>query len=254
MMYQAKHQEAGKRFDWITVNDPPARVPSAIIARFERIDDLSSTVSDVLDELGLVGALPASVLRPSLPDRRIIGSAVTVRNTEQNMSPYANVQKREWRMAEILAIASAEGGDVLLIEGVAEVSNMGGLMATIANRQQLAGAIVDGAVRDLGHSRSIGFPIWSRDVSPVTGKWRCITQEINGKVNLAGITVASGDLVIADETGICFVPRDRAEEVVARCEEIAAYEADIEADIAGGVSVDRLIERLYGGKPVVATD
>lgn len=240
---------SGGRFPWITLNGAPARVPRAIIDRFAAISDLSSTVSDVLDALGLVGVVPASVLRATLPDRRVIGCAVTVRNTEQTRSAHANAVDREWRMAEIVAIDTAEPGDVLLIEGLPAVSNMGGLISTIAKREGLAGAVVDGGVRDLRHSRSIDFPIWSRDVSPVTGKWRAITQEINGPVNLAGVTVSAGDLVIADETGLCFVPRERAEEVVARCEAVAGYEAAIEADIAGGVPLAGLIDRLYGGKP-----
>ncbi|MGV0819462.1 RraA family protein [Martelella sp. AMO21009] len=246
--------DSDARFPWITTNEMPVRVSPEVIARFERIDDLSSTVSDVLDELGLLGALPTSVLRASLPDRRIVGSVVTVRNTEQTVSAHANAVNREWRMAEILGIAAAAPGDVLLIEGVKGISNMGGLMATIAEREGLAGAVVDGGVRDLAHSRSIDFPIWSRDVSPVTGKWRSITQEINGPVRLAGLTVSAGDLVIADETGICFVPRERAEEIVARCEAISAYEAEIERDIAAGMPLGALIDRLYGGKVTDASD
>lgn len=254
-MSNAIHSHDGdERFPWITINKVPDRVSPAIIERFEHISDLSSTVSDVLDELGLVGVLPASVLQASLPARRIIGSVVTVRNSEQNISPLANAVNREWRMAEILGIAAAAPGDVLLIEGVQGISNMGGLMATIAKREGLAGAVVDGGVRDLEHSRSIDFPVWSRDVSPVTGKWRSITQEINGSVRLAGVTVAAGDLVVADETGICFVPRERAEEIVARCEAISSYEGEIESDIANGTPLDELIDRLYGGKAADASD
>lgn len=244
---------ADARFPWITINELPERVSPAIIARFERIDDLSSTLSDVLDELGLLGVVPASVLQASLPNRRIVGSVVTVRNTEQTVSAHANAVNRQWRMAEILGIAAARPGDVLLIEGVKGISNMGGLMATIAKREGLAGAVVDGGVRDLGHSRSIDFPVWSRDVSPITGKWRSITQEINGPVRLAGVTVAAGDLIIADETGICFAPRERAEEIVTRCESIAAYEAEIASDIADGTPVSDLIDRLYGGKAADAS-
>ena len=59
--------------------------------------------------------------------------------------------------------------------------------------------MVDGGVRDVGQSRSIGFPIWSRDISPITGKWRCVTVEVNGPVSIAGLAVRPGDLVIADE-------------------------------------------------------
>jgi 4-hydroxy-4-methyl-2-oxoglutarate aldolase len=234
------------RFDWVLRGEVPARVPREIIDRFKRIGDLSSTVSDVLDQMGLVGAVGTSELMPTLPNQRIVGTAVTVRNAEQTVSPLVNAMKREWRMAEILAVASAEPGDVLLIEGVRHVSNMGGLLATIAHRQGIAGAVVDGAVRDVDHSRSIGFPVWSRDVSPVTGKWRCVTQEINRPVTLAGVTVMPGDLVIADETGVCFVRQADAEYVVARCEEIAALEAEVVNKIEGGLSIDQFLEDIYG--------
>jgi 4-hydroxy-4-methyl-2-oxoglutarate aldolase len=234
------------RFDWVLQGKVPGRVPSEIIDRFKRIGDLSSTVSDVLDQMGLVGAVGASELMPTLPDQRIIGTAVTVRNAEQMVSPLANATKREWRMAEILAVASAEPGDVLLIEGVRHVSNMGGLLTSIAHRQGIVGAVVDGGVRDVGHSRSLGFPVWSRDVSPVTGKWRCITQEINRPITLAGLTVMPGDLVIADETGVCFVRRADAEYVLARCEEIASLEAEVVEKIEGGLSTDQFLEDIYG--------
>jgi 4-hydroxy-4-methyl-2-oxoglutarate aldolase len=234
------------RFDWVLRGEVPARVPREIIDRFKRIGDLSSTVSDVLDQMGLVGAVGTSELMPTLPNQRIVGTAVTVRNAEQTVSPLVNAMNREWRMAEILAVASAEPGDVLLIEGVRHVSNMGGLLATIAHRQGIAGAVVDGAVRDVDHSRSIGFPVWSRDVSPVTGKWRCVTQEINRPVTLAGVTVMPGDLVIADETGVCFVRQADAEYVVARCEEIAALEAEVVNKIEGGLSIDQFLEDIYG--------
>ncbi|HEX7782612.1 MAG TPA: hypothetical protein VF509_07375 [Sphingobium sp.] len=231
---------------WIVRGKDPPRIARSLIARLEALDDLSSTISDVLDELGLVGAACASTLRPTLPGGRVIGTAITVRNQEQRASAFANVSARDWKMAELVAIAGAQPGDVLLIEGVPHVSNMGGIMATTAKRQGIAGAIVDGAVRDVGHSRSIEFPVWSRHVSPVTGKWRCITREINGPVTLAGLTVSAGDLVIADETGICFVPRDRVAQVVERCEQISAYEARLQDEIAQGLSADELIARLYG--------
>lgn len=231
---------------WIRIGDDPPRVPAALIERLKLIQDLSSTVSDVLDELGLIGATGASILRPTLPGGRVIGTAITVRNQEQRVSPLENASNRTWKMAELVAIARAERGDVLLIEGIAEVSNMGGIMATTAKRQGVAGAIVDGGVRDVDHSREIGFPIWSSYVSPVTGKWRCITREINGPVTLAGVTVAAGDLVIADETGVCFVPRLRVAEVIERCEQIAEHEVGLERELADGLPIEELIDRLYG--------
>ena len=85
---------------------------------------------------------------------------------------------------------------------------------------------MDGGIRDVHHSRSLGFPLWSRDISPVTGKWRAVTQEINGPVSIGGVAVEAGDLVIADETGVCFVPARLIEEVLVECEEIHSKEED----------------------------
>ena len=74
--------------------------------------------------------------------------------------------------------------------------------------------IVSGGVRDVGHSRSIDYPVWSTEISPVTGKWRIETVEINGPVQILGIKVNPGDIVVADSTGVCFIPRDKSEMVL----------------------------------------
>ena len=128
------------------------------------------------------------------------------------------------RLAEIEAHNLAEPGDVLVIEGVHDVSNIGGISASIGKRQGEIGAIVDGSVRDVAECRKLGYPMWSRGVSPLTGKWRIQTVQINHLVEIAGVQVAPGDIVIADETGICFVPPDIAPAVLERAREIYAAE------------------------------
>lgn len=234
------------RFDWATIHDPLPPTGTATIQRFLALDDLSSTVSDVLDELGVRGAIPASRLAPSMPKERIVGNATTVRNVGQSRSAYAAVSDKDWRMAEILALRTASLGDVLVVEGLSEVSNMGGLMASVAKRQGLAGAIVDGGIRDLGRSRSLHFPVWSRDHTPVTGKWRSVTTEVNGSIRLSDIQVTAGDLIIADETGICCIPRDLIQTVLERAEQIASSEIGFDALLKAGEPVDGLIDYLYG--------
>ena len=110
-------------------------------------------------------------------------------------------------LGEIEAHNLAEPGDVLVLQGVDQVSNLGGISATIGHRQGEIGAIVDGGVRDVDHSRDIGYAIWSKSVSPITGKWRVETVAVNKPVTICGIAVNPGDLVLADETGVCFIPR-----------------------------------------------
>jgi regulator of RNase E activity RraA len=222
-----------------------ARVPAPMLERFARIPDLAATVSDAMDDLGLEGAIPASVLAPSLPAARIVGQVVTVRNVERQDTPTVAAGARTGRMGEQEAYNQAEPGDIVVIEGLQGVSNMGGLSASLASRAGCAGAIIDGTYRDPGSSRNLGFPIWSRGVTPVTGKWRLETVEINGRVRIAGISVNAGDLVVADESGIVFVPFDRVEAVLAAADRLAAGDQRQSADIAAGVDLGTLAKTRY---------
>jgi regulator of RNase E activity RraA len=149
-------------------------------------------------------------------------------------------------MTEIEGINQGEPGDVLVIQGLRHISNMGGIMASLAKRQGLVGAVVDGGVRDVGQSRRIGFPVWSRDISPITGKWRCVTVEVNGPVSIAGIAVRPGDLVIADETGTCFVPQELITKVLPLAEDVTLKEREIMRELDRGISVPELARALFG--------
>ena len=93
-------------------------------------------------------------------------------------------------------------------------SSLGGMAAEIGHRQGQAGAVVDGGVRDIGNARALGYPIFARGVSPLTGKWRVETVEINGPVRIAGVRVDPGDLVCGDDSGLAIVPREHAAAVL----------------------------------------
>ena len=99
------------------------------------------------------------------------------------------------RMAEFEAHNLAEDGDVLVISGVSGMSNMGGISSMTGKRQGERGAIVMGGVRDVRHSRSIDYPVWASEITPVTGKWRLETVEINGEIQMGEVRVNPGDLV-----------------------------------------------------------
>jgi regulator of RNase E activity RraA len=228
------------------VKDNPDPIAPGLIERLKKLEDLSGLVSDVLDEFGLEGTVGSTTLRPSL-DKTVVATVVTQRNVRQDVTAFTNVSNRSWKMSEIEGINQCDPGQALVIEGVPDVSNMGGLMAAIAKYQGLAAAIVDGGVRDIGSSRSIDFPVWSRHVTPLTGKWRCTTVEVNGTVHIAGCQVNAGDLLVADETGVCFVPRAWVERVVDRCEEIAQYEERINVlTKREGSTMQDFLESLYG--------
>lgn len=212
-----------------------------LVEGFHALPDLTGMSSDAMDELGIAGAVPASVLKPTNPAARLVGRALTVRNIAAKASVAEAVAGGVSGLAEIEAHNLAEPGDVLVLQGVDQISNMGGMSASIGKRQGQLGAIVDGAVRDVDHGRDIGYAIWSRSVSPITGKWRIETIAVNKPVTICGVSVNPGDLVLADETGVCFIPRARVADVLARVRKIAASEVARDAKIASGAPVPELM-------------
>ena len=106
----------------------------------------------------------------------------------------------------------------------------------------------DPADPSIAHSRTIGYPIWARDLTPVTGKWRIETVEINGPIEIGAVRVAPGDLVVADDTGVCFIPRDVVLEVLDTAEQKAKAEAVRCKAIDDGVPVPDISRATYGDK------
>ncbi len=216
----------------------PPRLAAEILDGFRSLGDLTGTTSDALDQCGIAGAVPGSVLRPTDPKARLVGQAVTVLNRRLDLPVAEVVSKKVSRLGEMKAHRLALPGDVLVIQGVAGISSMGGISASVGKRQGEAGAVVDGAVRDIDHSRRIGYPVWSSSVSPVTGKWRIETVGVDRPVTIAGVAVHPGDLVIADECGVCFVPFSRAAEVLRVAQRLASWEEERLKKLSSGMSLE----------------
>jgi 4-hydroxy-4-methyl-2-oxoglutarate aldolase len=216
------------------------RPPKGVIEGFQALGDATGIVSDVMDELGVTGVIGASVLKPTIPGSRIVGPALTVRNIAQREHAYEAARRHVNKMAEFEAHNLALPGDVVVIDGIVGVSNMGGISAQTAKRQKEAGAIVFGGIRDVAHSRRVGYPVWATEITPVTGKWRIETIEINGEIVVAGVRVAPGDIVLADDTGVCFIPAARAAEVLEMARQKSTAEAAKCAAIDAGVAVGDL--------------
>jgi 4-hydroxy-4-methyl-2-oxoglutarate aldolase len=225
------------------------RPPQGVVERLLALGDPTGIISDTMDELGIpAGVIGASVLKPTIAGKTIAGPALTVRNILQRINPLDGAREHVNRMAEFEAHNLAQQGDVLVIQGVADVSNMGGISAQTGQRQGEVGAIVQGGVRDIAHSRALGYPLWASEITPVTGKWRLETVEINGPVQIGEVRVAAGDLVVADDTGVCFIPRDVVLEVLEAAEQKAKAETVRCKAIDDGVPVPDIARATYGEK------
>jgi regulator of RNase E activity RraA len=230
--------------DAIRTLDLP-RLSQDVIGSYKNLVELTGTTSDAMDELGVVGVIPAYELPPVNSGTRIVGQALTVRNIQRVAQIHKAALDKSNTQGETEAHNLAEPGDVLVIEDVMGCSNMGGQSATIARRQGFIGAIVDGTVRDPEQYRGMGWPVWCRGFTPITGKWRMQTVEINGTVQIRGVQVRPGDLVCADEAGVAIVPFEQAEAVLEVARKIDAADSRRKADIDAGASVAELITRRY---------
>ena len=126
-------------------------------------------------------------------------------------------------------IDSAEACSVLEIGigGEANVAVWGGQMTAGAHARGLAGAILDGGVRDVTEiRRDYGFPVYSRSVSPGTTLGRSKTLGANVAVTCGSIEVNAGDIIVADIDGVVVVPRALAEEVFRLSQEIDMRELE----------------------------
>ena len=205
------------------------RVSAGHLDALRRFAGLTSTASDVLDELGWKLSLPASAIAPRHSGGgSVIGHALTLKYLpERRHLQHRSQDHGIPKLAHQVVFRSAHPGDVLVVDaaGCGEVSVMGGLAAASAVRAGVAAAIVDGAVRDISDIQSSGLPTWSRYVTPVTGKERLEAISINAPIQCAGVQVRPGDIVIADDSGVCFIPAELADEVLERVLEIATEEA-----------------------------
>lgn len=222
----------------------PVTAPE-ILDGFRSLIDLTGTLSDACDELGIVAVIPGYILPPVNTGKRIVGPALTVRNIAHSAQIHKAANDKLSGQGETEAHNLAEPGDVLVIEGVMGCSNMGGQSATIAKRQGFIGAIVDATVRDPEQYRSMDWPVWCKGFTPITGKWRTQTVEINGTVQICGIPVKPGDIACADEAGVAFIPHDKAAQVLEVARRIDAGDTRRKADIDAGVGIGDILKTRY---------
>ena len=175
----------------------------ALVRALRGVTGLSSAFSDELDRLGIRTAVPASVAPPLRGEDVAIGRAVTLRYL-----PTRVLEAGNGRLAHLTLFEAIGPGDVAVIAAPAGVdaSILGGRAAAAGLRAGLGGLIAFGAVRDLDEILATGLPVWAARRTAVTGRGRIEAAEINGPLDAGGVQVVPGDVVVADASGIVFVP------------------------------------------------
>ena len=171
--------------------------------------------------------MPTSHIKPLIPSKQIVGQAVTIRSIPERKTTTQGYNDKDFiKMVTRDIYYLAEPGDILVTDfgGNLDVSNMGGQSCSVAKSCGLAGSVVNGAVRDVGTIKELDYPVWSAGTTPLTGKFRMQAIELNGPVTLKNILVMPGDLIIADDSGICVIPFDLVETVLRNVKSILREE------------------------------
>jgi regulator of RNase E activity RraA len=146
------------------------------------------------------------------------------------------------------AAVDASGPDDVIVvahQGRTDCAGWGGLLSRAAAMRHIEGVVVDGAARDLREARDVGLPVHALAETPVTARGRAVEHGWDEPVQLAGITVRPGDLVLADPGGVVVLPGDHADEVLDTAERIAATEAAMAAAIQSGTPVSDVMGKSY---------
>jgi regulator of RNase E activity RraA len=219
-----------------------ARLPDQAAFTPEAGDEALTTamVSDALDECGLRSQVLAHRLPPVRAGSRAFGRAATVR-----FAPSEHDEPADPYRAAIDFIGGLRRGELAVIAtGRSEASAFWGeLFSAAALGAGVVGVVTDGPLRDTPKIEGLGFAAFAPTRRPVDFRRRMAITEVRSPVELEGVTVADGDLVLADDDGVVVVPRRAEAEVLAAARRRAAAESTVLAELLAGESLRTVWDR-----------
>ena len=191
----------------------------------------SGAVHDVLRGMGRDDVVLPPSIKPLDPTWKLAGPAWTVSG---------HIDRTKTRDETLLGwctlLAKAPSGHVIVCQPHNhEVALMGELSAQTLAARGVLGYVVDGGSRDTALVLEQGFPVWCAFLTPSDIVARWIPDAYGAPIDIGGVTIATGDFLLADRDGVVIVPHAIADEVVRRTEEVMSTESDMRKALVGGM-------------------
>lgn len=201
----------------------------------------SAVVCDALDSLGYRHQSPRLPLPPMTSGRLLVGRCKTTLWVDM-----AHPDPRPYEL-ELQAVDGCRPDDVLIAAAGGSMRSgiWGELLTTAARNTGCVGAIVDGAIRDVGKIREMDFPVFARGVCVYDSLHRQRVVDVDVPVELDGVAFAPGDLVFADEDGVVVVPQAVESEAIRRAWDKVHAENQVRDAIRGGLKAQAAFAK-YG--------
>jgi 4-hydroxy-4-methyl-2-oxoglutarate aldolase len=214
------------------------------VERIRRLD--SAAVSDALDRCGIDSGVVTGLHRLAGAGGSGGSSVVAGRAITVLLGPPLSSAASSRHLATS-AVESGGSEDVIVVahQGRRDCAGWGGNLSRAACARGIAGTVVDGAVRDVDEATAIGYVVFAAASTPRTARGRASEHGWNVPVEVAGVVVSPGDLVIADGTGLAVVPAARADEVLDAAEQIVAHEMAMAREIDDGRPISVVMGSSY---------
>jgi len=201
----------------------------------------SAVVCDALDSLGCRNQSPCVPLRPMTTNGLLVGRCKTTLWADmfhEDPRPYE---------LELKAVDECQPDDVLVAaaDGSMRSGIWGELLSTAATNRGCAGAIVDGAVRDVARMTDMRFPVFARGTCVYDSRDRQRVIDIDVPVEICGVRFCPGDLLFADVDGVVVVPREVESETIRRAWDKVHAENNVRDAIRNGMKATEAWEE-YG--------
>ena len=190
----------------------------------------TANVSDGLDRLGIDGQ-PLGI--DPLWDNcaKIVGPAATLKLVPVGEADESPV------LGTLEAVKRGHPGDILVIDqgGVMDINSYGGVAGFTTRQFGLVGCVIDGVTRDIDEYKQLGLPVYGKGRITKSIRNRCACAGYAIPVQLGGVPVHPGDLIFADDNGVCVIPKQHIAEVLKFAKLFKTVEDTIVEEVRKGV-------------------